>query len=283
MLHGVEILNNAVKVTLGPKAVTLFSTSPTARRASTRTASPSPRKSNSRTSFEKHGAQMVREVRLQDQRQRRRRHDDGDDPGPPRSCARASSSSPPHEPDGPEARRRPRGDGVVKDIEHRAKKVQSSRKSPKSVQSPQWRQVDRRNDRQGDEERSATRESSRSRKGKDRRTGTRSRRGHAVDRGYLSPYFVSQVLRDDLLSWRIPTSSSREEAIVAAADVAVLERSWQAGSRLLIIAETSKARRGDPRRQQAARRPQGRGGQGPRVRDRRKAMLEDIAVLTAAR
>ena len=33
MLRGVEILNNAVKVTLGPEGAMSFSTSPTARRA----------------------------------------------------------------------------------------------------------------------------------------------------------------------------------------------------------------------------------------------------------
>ena len=38
MLRGVETLNNAVKVTLGPKAATSSSTSPTARRASPRMA-----------------------------------------------------------------------------------------------------------------------------------------------------------------------------------------------------------------------------------------------------
>ena len=37
MLNGVNILADAVKVTLGPKAVTLFSTNPLAHRASPKT------------------------------------------------------------------------------------------------------------------------------------------------------------------------------------------------------------------------------------------------------
>ena len=45
-----------------PRAATSSSTSPTARRASPRTASPSPRKSSLTDKFENMGAQMVREV-----------------------------------------------------------------------------------------------------------------------------------------------------------------------------------------------------------------------------
>jgi chaperonin GroEL len=61
MLRGVDILANAVKVTLGPKGRNVVSTKSSARRASPRTASPSPRRSSS-DKFENMGAQMVREV-----------------------------------------------------------------------------------------------------------------------------------------------------------------------------------------------------------------------------
>jgi len=54
----------------------------------------------------------------------------------------------------------------------------------------------------------------------------------------------------------------------------------QSGKPLVIIAETSKARLGHAGRQPSPRRPEGRGRQAPGFGDRRKAMLQDIAVLT---
>jgi chaperonin GroEL len=62
MLRGVNILADAVKVTSARKAATSSSTSRSARRASPRTASPSPRKIELEDKFENMGAQMVREV-----------------------------------------------------------------------------------------------------------------------------------------------------------------------------------------------------------------------------
>ena len=50
ILRGVDTLANAVKVTLGPKGRNVVIDKSFGARASPRTASPSPRKSNSRTS-----------------------------------------------------------------------------------------------------------------------------------------------------------------------------------------------------------------------------------------
>ena len=63
MLRGVDILADAVKVTLGPKGRNvIIDKKPSARRASPRTVSRSPRKSRLEDKFENMGAQMVREV-----------------------------------------------------------------------------------------------------------------------------------------------------------------------------------------------------------------------------
>ena len=50
MVEGVNILANAVKVTLGPKAVTSYSSARSARQPSPKTASRLPKRSNSKTS-----------------------------------------------------------------------------------------------------------------------------------------------------------------------------------------------------------------------------------------
>jgi hypothetical protein len=50
MVRGVNVLANAVKVTLGPKGRNVVLERASARRPSPRTVFPSPRKSNSRTS-----------------------------------------------------------------------------------------------------------------------------------------------------------------------------------------------------------------------------------------
>jgi chaperonin GroEL len=53
----------------------------------------------------------------------------------------------------------------------------------------------------------------------------------------------------------------------------LLESVVQTGKPLLIVAGTSRAGACHSRRQQTARRPQGRGGETPGFGDRRKAML----------
>ena len=58
----------------------------------------------------------------------------------------------------------------------------------------------------------------------------------------------------------------------------VLEQVAKLGKPLIIIAEESKAKRWRHGGQQAARHPQRVGGEGRSFGDRRKAMLEDIAI-----
>ena len=62
ILRGVDILADAVKVTLGPKGRTWSSTRASVPRASPRTALPSPKEIELKDKFENMGAQMVREV-----------------------------------------------------------------------------------------------------------------------------------------------------------------------------------------------------------------------------
>jgi chaperonin GroEL (HSP60 family) len=62
MLHGIDILTDAVRVTLGRRAAMSFSTRATARRGLPRTASLSPKEIEFSDKFENLGAQMMREV-----------------------------------------------------------------------------------------------------------------------------------------------------------------------------------------------------------------------------
>ena len=62
MVNGVNILANAVKVTLGPKGRNVVLEKASARRPSPRTACPSRRRSSCKDKFENMGAQMVKEV-----------------------------------------------------------------------------------------------------------------------------------------------------------------------------------------------------------------------------
>jgi chaperonin GroEL len=112
-------------------------------------------------------------------------------------------------------------------------------------------------------------------------TDRRRRRGHAVRQGLPLPHFVTDTERMEASS-RTPTSSSTRRR-------SPTSRTCSRSSSK--IAESGKPaahhRRGHrgrgpghPRRQQAPRHPQGRAVKAPGFGDRRKAMLEDIAILT---
>ena len=111
MLKGIEILNNAVKVTLGPKGRNVVLDKSFGAPRITKDGVTVAKEIELSDKFENMGAQMVREVASQDQRRRRRRHHDGHHPGRrdrPRGCEVGGRR---HEPDGPQARHRPGGRG----------------------------------------------------------------------------------------------------------------------------------------------------------------------------
>ena len=101
------------------------------------------------------------------------------------------------------------------------------------------------------------------------------------DRGYLSPYFITNAEKMVAELEDAYILHPREEALLAAGAAAVLEAVVQAGKPLLIIAEDIE---GEALATLVVNKL--RGGlkvaavKAPGFGDRRKAMLEDIAILT---
>jgi len=95
----------------------------------------------------------------------------------------------------------------------------------------------------------------------------------------ISRYFITT--RSAWCELEEPYILITDKKISAIADILpVLERFLQISKNLVIIARTSTVRRWPRCREQAARHAECTRRQGPGFGDRRKAMLEDIAVLT---
>ena len=109
MLRGVDILANAVKVTLGPKGRNVVLEKSFGAPRITKDGVTVAKEIELADKFENMGAQMVREVASQDQHRRGRRHHDRDRAGSGDRARGRQVGRGRHEPDGPQARRRPRG------------------------------------------------------------------------------------------------------------------------------------------------------------------------------
>ena len=106
--------------------------------------------------------------------------------------------------------------------------------------------------------------------------------GMQFDRGYLSPYFINN--QDSM-------AAEHDDPFILLCDkkisnirdlLPVLENVAKAGAHWLLLQKISKAKRWRPGCQQHARYRESCSGEGPGFGDRRKAMLQDIAILTGA-
>jgi len=113
------------------------------------------------------------------------------------------------------------------------------------------------------------------------RNRSRHCRGYEVRPWYLSPYFITNAEKMTAELEDVYVLLHEKKLSGLQAMLPVLEAVVQSGKPLLIIAEDVEASAGHAGRQSSARRPEGRRRQGPGFGDRRKAMLEDIAILTA--
>jgi chaperonin GroEL len=282
MLHGVEILNNAVKVTLGPKGRNVILDKSYGAPRISKDGVTVAKEIELEDKFENMGAQMVREVASKT----------NDLAGDGTTTATVLASSIMREglklvAAGMNPMDLKRGvdlavTAVVKDIEHRAKKVQSSEEiaqvgtiaanGDKSI----GEMIAKAMKKVGNEGVITIEE------GKTAETELDVVEGMQFDRGYLSPYFVTNAdkmvveLEDPYILIHEKKLSSLQALLP------LLEAVVQAAKPLLIIAEDVD---GEALATLVVNKL--RGGlkvaavKAPGFGDRRKAMLEDIAVLTA--
>ena len=282
MLHGVEILNNAVKVTLGPKGRNVILDKSYGAPRISKDGVTVAKEIELEDKFENMGAQMVREVATKT----------NDIAGDGTTTATVLAASIMREglklvAAGMNPMDLKRGidiavTAVVKDIERRAKKVQSSE------EIAQISTVAANGDKSiGDMIAKAMKKVGNEgvitlEEGKTAETELDVVEGMQFDRGYLSPYFVTNAekmiaeLEDPYILIHEKKLSSLQ------AMLPILEAVVQAGKPLLIIAEDVD---GEALATLVVNKL--RGGlkvaavKAPGFGDRRKAMLEDIAVLTA--
>ena len=282
MLRGVDILNNAVKVTLGPKGRNVILDKSYGAPRITKDGVTVAKEIELEDKFENMGAQMVREVASKT----------SDNAGDGTTTATVLTASIMKEglklvAAGINPMDLKRGidlaaAAVVKDIEHRAKKVQTSEeigqvgtisangdKAVGKMIADAMKKV-------GNEGVITVEEA------KTANTELEVVEGMEFDRGYLSPYFVTNAekmlaeLEDPYILIHEKKLSSLQPMLP------ILEAAVQSGKPLLIIAEDIE---GEALATLVVNKL--RGGlkvaavKAPGFGDRRKAMLEDIAVLTA--
>ena len=283
MLRGVELLNNAVKVTLGPKGRNVVIDKAYGAPRITKDGVTVAKEIELSDKFENMGAQMVREVASKT----------NDLAGDGTTTATVLAASILREgaklvaagmnPDGPEARHRPRRvAAVVKEIQARAKKVKSSDEIAQvgtiaaNGDTTVGEMIARAMDKVGNEGVITVEEA------KTAETELDVVEGMQFDRGYLSPYFVTNAekMRVELEDPYILIHEKKLGNLQAM--LPILEAVVQSGKPLLIISEDVE---GEALATLVVNKL--RGGlkvaavKAPGFGDRRKAMLEDIAVLTA--
>ncbi|MGA2494526.1 MAG: chaperonin GroEL [Roseiarcus sp.] len=282
MLRGVEILNNAVKVTLGPKGRNVILDKSYGAPRISKDGVTVAKEIELEDKFENMGAQMVREVASKT----------NDSAGDGTTTATVLAASIMREglklvAAGMNPMDLKRGvdiavTAVVKDIEHRAKKVQSSEEiaqigtiaanGDKSI----GEMIAKAMKKVGNEGVITLEE------GKTAETELDVVEGMQFDRGYLSPYFVTNAEKM-IVELEDPYILIHEKKLSSLQTILpLLEAVVQAGKPLLIIAEDVD---GEVLATLVVNKL--RGGlkvaavKAPGFGDRRKAMLEDIAVLTA--
>ena len=267
MLRGVDILTNAVKVTLGPKGRNVILDKSYGAPRITKDGVTVAKEIELADKFENMGAQMVREVASKT----------NDLAGDGTTTATVLAASIMKEglklvAAGMNPMDLKRGidiavTAVVKDIEKRAKKVASSEeiaqigtiasngdKSIGDMIAKAMKKV-------GNEGVITVEEA------KTAETELDVVEGMQFDRGYLSPYFITNAEKMVVGARGALHPPAREEAVLAAADAAD-PRGGRPDRQAAADHRRGHRRRGagDAGRQQAARRPQGRGGQGARLR-----------------
>ena len=282
ILRGVDILANAVKVTLGPKGRNVVLDKSFGAPRITKDGVTVAKEIELKDKFENMGAQMVREVASQDQRHRRRRHHHRHRARPGDRSRGHEVGRRRHEPDGPQARHRSRRRPRSSRISRRARS-----RSPASNEIAQVGIISANGDTVVGEKIAEAME----KVGKEGVITVEEAKGlefeldvvegMQFDRGYLSPYFITnpekmQVELDDPYILIHEKKLSNLQAMLP-----ILEAVVQSGRPLLIIAEDIE---GEALATLVVNKL--RGGlkvaavKAPGFGDRRKAMLEDIAILT---
>ena len=267
MLRGVDILANAVKVTLGPKGRNVILEKSFGAPRSTKDGVTVAKEIELEDKFENMGAQLAPRSRLQDQRRGRRRHHHRHRSGPVHRPRRPQVRRRRHEPDGPQARHRQGRDRSGRFHQEEVQEGQLlGRNRPGRHHFRQRREGHRRDDRRSHAEgRQRGRHHRRRSQVARKRAG--SRRGHAVRPRLHLPLLHHQRRQDGGRSRGPLYPHQREEALQppVAAPGARSRRPVRPSA-----ADHRRRRRrrsaGHPRGQQAPWRSEGRCRQGAGLR-----------------
>ena len=282
MLRGVEILNNAVKVTLGPKGRNVVIDKSYGAPRITKDGVTVAKEIELADKFENMGAQMVREVAS-------KTNDLAGDGTTTATVLAASimtrrrqARCRRHEPDGPEARHRPRRGrgrqghrGARQEGRDRPRRSRRSARSPPMAMPSIGEMIAKAMKKVGNEGVITVEEA------KTAETELDVVEGMQFDRGYLSPYFVTNAEKM-VAELEDPYILIHEKKLSICRRCCRSSKRWcRRGKPLLIISEDIE---GEALATLVVNKL--RGGlkvaavKAPGFGDRRKAMLEDIAVLT---